>query len=301
MNDILHELERLSRAYGSHPFFYLQSDGPSRTYSFGQVNFSAAALACELAKRGAAPGSTVVCRSYNSPELVVAVLAAAYGGFDLALLSPHLSSAKYKEAESQLKGLALVIEEADFLRLMLDACGHTLGEISELSGEELNADSERLGLQAYSDERLDAFDPAERGVYLFEANDSALVPVKYSWQSLVDMVQKADALSISEAAVWQLILPLSGIEGFKVLVRSLMNASPVLIYEHYSALRILNDVLPFKVTHISVTPAHLKDLLETNYDGVLCQYHCILVEGAAPTRKLSRAISRAGAKVVFAG
>ncbi len=299
MNDILHEFERLSRAYGSHPFIYLQGEGPSRTYSFAQLNFAAAALARELAKRGAVQGSTVLCRAYNSPELVVTVLAAAYGGFDLALLSPHLSSAKADEARSQLKSAAISLEEPDFLRLMLDACGRSLAEVSTLSSEKIAAEAERLDLDAYIDDRLEAFDPAEHGVCLFEARGAQLVATRYSWEALVRAaVQANEKLEVGDAVVWQLVLSLCDIKGLKVLVCALMSASSVLVYEHYSALRVLNDVLPFKVTHISLTEAHLRDLLETNYDGVLCQYRCIVLEDGKPSRRTLWAARRAGAHLV---
>ena len=299
MNDILHEFERLSRAYGSHPFIYLQGEGPSRTYSFAQLNFAAAALARELAKRGAVQGSTVLCRAYNSPELVVTVLAAAYGGFDLALLSPHLSSAKADEARSQLKSAAISLEEPDFLRLMLDACGRSLAEVSTLSSEKIADEAERLDLDAYIDDRLEAFDPVERGVRLFEAQGAQLVAIRYSWEALVRAaVQANEKLEVGDAVVWQLVLSLCDIKGLKVLVCALMSASSVLVYEHYSALRVLNDVLPFKVTHISLTEAHLRDLLETNYDGVLCQYRCIVLEDGKPSRRTLWAARRAGAHLV---
>ncbi|MDO4854290.1 MAG: AMP-binding protein [Coriobacteriia bacterium] len=299
MNDILHEFERLSRAYGSHPFIYLQGEGPSRTYSFAQLNFAAAALARELAKRGAVQGSTVLCRAYNSPELVVAVLAAAYGGFDLALLSPHLSSAKAEEARSQLKSVAISLEEPDFLRLMLDACGRSLGELSTLASDKVSAELGRLGLDVYIDERLEAFDPAESGVCLFEAQGTQLVAASYSWAALARAaVQANEKLEVGDAVVWQLVLSLCDAKGLKVLMCALMSASSVLVYEHYSALRVLNDVLPFKVTHISLTEAHLRDLLETNYDGVLCQYRCILLEDGKPSRRTSWAARRAGAHLV---
>ena len=296
MNDILHEFERLSRAYGPHPFIYLQGDGPSRTYSFAQLNFAAAAMARELAKRGAVQGSAVLCRSYNSPELAVAVLAAAYGGFDLALLSPHLSSSKADEALSQLKSVAISLEEADFLRLMLDACGRSLAEIATLPPEKISSEVARLGLDVYIDDRLEAFSPAEHGVYLFEARGAQLAPSCYSWETLTRAaVQTNEKLQVGDATVWQLVLSLCEFKGLKVLLCALMNASPVLVYEHYSALRILNDVLPFKVTHISLTKAHLRDLLETNYDGVLCQYRCILLEDGALSRRAAWAVRRAGA------
>ncbi len=298
MNDILHEFERLSRAYGSHPFIYLQGEGPSRTYSFAQLNFAAAALARELAKRGAVQGSTVLCRAYNSPELAVAIFAAAYGGFDLALLSPHLSSAKADEAIFQLKSVVISLEEPDFLRLMLDACGRSLAEISTLGNDKIASEVERLGLGTYIDERLEAFDPVERGLFLFEAQGAQLAASWYSWAALTRAALQAnEELEVGDAVVWQLVLSLCDIKGLKVLVCALMSASPVLVYEHYSALRVLNDVLPFKVTHISLTEAHLRDLLETNYDGVLCQYRCILLEDGKPSRRTAWAARRAGARL----
>lgn len=302
MNDILHELERLSQVYGSHTFFRVQDGSGSPSFSFAQTNFAASALARELGKRGANSSSTVVCRLYNGPEAVVAALAAAYGGFDLALVSPRLSDAQYEDCVSQISEVALTLEEGDFARLMLNACGNELVEIAAMNADVLSSNDRRLGLADYRKARLDAFDPSAGGIVLFAAEGSfGHKAIELSWERMTSSAREAnDQLKAGKDTVWQLILPLCGVDGFQVMVRSLMNATPFLMYERYSTQRVLNDVLPFKVTHISVIGTHLRDLLQFDCDAVLCQYQCILLGGGKPSHSLLKAATRVGAHLVVA-
>lgn len=302
MNDILHELERLSQIYGEHTFFRVQDAQGAPSFSFAQTNFAASALARELSKRGASASSTVVCRLFNGPEAVVAALAAAYGGFDLALVSPRLSASEYQDCVSQISDVALTLEEGDFARLMLDACGSELGEIALMDADVLTENDRRLGLAEYRGVRLEAFDPEACGVVLFAADGSfGHKATELSWGRMTLSAREAnEQLKAGKDTVWQLILPLCGVDGFQVMVRSLMNATPFLMYERYSTQRVLNDVLPFKVTHISVVGTHLRDLLQFDCDAVLCQYQCILLGGGKPSHGLIKAAARVGAHLVVA-
>lgn len=302
MNDLLHEFERLSRVYGEHTFFCLQDDGPSITYSFAQANFASVALAQGLLRNGVQPGSIVACRMYNGPELVVASLAAAWGGFDLALVNPRFSDRQHQECLDELGSVALTLEEGDFTRLMLDACGMELSEIAQVSAGELAAKIDAGSLKDFAEERLEAFDPEACGVVMFATKGTAApAAVPLTWARLTRSARQAnEQLKVGKDTVWQLVLPLCGIDGFQVMVRSLMNATPFLLYSRYSTLRVLNDVLPLKVTHISVVATHLRELLECDHDAVLCEYQCILLGGAEPSGDLLRAADKAGAHLVMA-
>lgn len=90
------------------------------------------------------------------------------------------------------------------------------------------------------------------------------------------------------AGVWQCVLPMCHIGGFQIMVRSLLNGSSFIVYENYSPQRILNDVLSFRATHISVVDKILSDLVEHDHDKVLSQYKCILLGGAELNGKTIR-------------
>ena len=90
-------------------FFCVQKDARSVTFSYRRARFAAAALAQQLAKRGYGRGTTLACNLYNGAEIVILSLAAAYGGFTLALLNPRLS---YEERKLRIVELENATGEA---------------------------------------------------------------------------------------------------------------------------------------------------------------------------------------------
>lgn len=70
------------------PFFCVQGDKQSIEYSYRRAHIAAAALARELERYGMTANGTLACTMYNGTELVLLSLAAAYGGYTLALLNP---------------------------------------------------------------------------------------------------------------------------------------------------------------------------------------------------------------------
>ena len=84
-------IEHLTEAAKRKPdvlFFCVQRDTYSVEYSFRRANIAVAALARELERHGMKAGGTFACNMYNGAELVLLSLAAAYGGYTLALLKP---------------------------------------------------------------------------------------------------------------------------------------------------------------------------------------------------------------------
>ena len=84
------------------PFFCVQGDRQSIEYSFRRAHIAAAALARELERHGMSATGTLACTMYNGAELVLLSLAAAYGGYTLALLNPRLSPEE-RQLRSSLK------------------------------------------------------------------------------------------------------------------------------------------------------------------------------------------------------
>ena len=80
------------------------------------------------------------------------------------------------------------------------------------------------------------------------------------------------------------------------MVRTLLSGNTFIVYERYQPQRILNDVLSFRVTHISVVDKILADLLEHDRDRVITKYDCILLGGAELNDKTIRKALKAKAK-----
>ena len=282
-------------------FFCVQREGRSVTFSYRRARFAAAALARELARHGYRRGTTIACNLYNGSEVVLLSLAAAYGGFTLALLNPRLSPDEQRlrlvELESATGEAGIdVLTRRNIDRLMIDATGFDQMEFADLSEAQLPGVA---ALEAYARECEGAWDADEAGIVMFTSGSSgtpkaAMLP----WRSIA-----ASAASLNEAlmepgmGVWQCVLPMCHIGGFQIMVRSLLNGSSFVIYENYSPQRILNDALSFNATHISVVDKILADLVECDHDKVLSQYKCILLGGAELNGKTIRGALRAKAKV----
>ncbi len=281
--------------------FCVQREGRSVTFSYRRARFAAAALARELEKHGYRRGTTIACNLYNGSEVVLLSLAAAYGGFTLALLNPRLSSDEQRlrlvELENATGEAGIdVLERRNIDRLMIDATGCDQMEFADLPEAQLPGVA---ALEAYARECEGAWDANEAGIVMFTSGSSgtpkaAMLP----WGSIT-----ASAASLNEAlmepgrGVWQCVLPMCHIGGFQIMVRSLLNGSSFVIYENYNPQRILNDALSFNATHISVVDKILADLVERDHDKVLSQYKCILLGGAELNSKTIRGALRAKAKV----
>lgn len=293
-----------ARRKASKPLFYVQCDGQSLMFTYRRARFAAAALARECKKHGIGEGSAVACNLYNGAEVVLLALAAAYGGFTLALLNPRLSYDERKlrlvELENAL-GAAHVttFDEAMVHRLMIDATGYSINTFASLLEEEMPPAQFILDLEAYASARERAFDPAKTGVVMFTSGSSGTPKAAFlPWSCVVGSAHAAnEVLALEGRGVWQLVLPMCHIGGFQVMVRSVLDGSTFIVYERYQPLRILNDVLSFQVTHISVVDKILADLLENDHDKVVSQYACILLGGAGLNDKTLRKALRAKANV----
>ena len=269
------QLAELAHRKAGQMFFCVQKDARSVTFSYRRTRFAAAALARQLAKHGYGRGTTLACNLYNGAEVVILSLAAAYGGFTLALLNPRLSYEERKlrivELENATGEAGIdVLEQPTVERLMIDATGYGLADFAALPEGSVPRAAE---LEAFARECEQAWDGQEAGIVMFSV------------------------LALEGCGVWQMVLPMCHIGGFQIMVRSLLSGGSFIVYERYNAARVLNDVLSFRVTHISVVDKILSDLLENDRDKVIGQYACILLGGAALNEKTLRMALRAKANL----
>ena len=131
------QLAEMAYRKAGQMFFCVQKDARSVTFSYRRARFAAAALAQQLAKHGYGRGTTLACNLYNGAEIVILSLAAAYGGFTLALLNPRLSYEERKlrivELENATGEAGIdVLEQSAVERLMIDATGYGLADFAAL-------------------------------------------------------------------------------------------------------------------------------------------------------------------------
>ncbi len=125
------------------------------------------------------------------------------------------------------------------------------------------------------------------------ANDSLAAGAVRLWQerlplNSINLTESGRITRLSPEAVWQCALPLSWVDGFQVMVRSLVARSPFRLYTGRDVEPILCDSERGIVSHIAVNDALLQDILtveEWRADAIpgiasrLAQYRCVILIG----------------------
>lgn len=119
-----------------------------------------------------------------------------------------------------------------------------------------------------------------------------------TWRNLAGAAKASNAtLNQHGKGLWQAALPLFHIGGFQILVRSVLNETPFILYRRADAHQILDDARTYGATHVSVVDKMLKDMLAADEDETIARYRCLLLGGAAPnSATLERALA-VGARV----
>lgn len=299
------KLAQLAREKGSKAFFYTQLESGSEVFSYRQTHLAAAALAQELEKKGLGKDARyIACNLFNGPEFVFLSFAVAYLGATLAVLNPRLSDEERLlrkvelENASNQNNIAILTEE-HIQRMIIDSLGIGIMELAHEPNGQIPVNPRTMEILSYAEKKEREFDPDHIGLIMFTSGSSGTPKAtQLSWRSLHGAaVAATKALCKPGKGIWQLVLPMCHIGGFEVMVRSLVNESPFLLYLRYQPSRLLNDALSFKVTHISVVDKILQDLLAYDNDRIIAQYKCILLGGAALNKKTIKQALRARASV----
>jgi len=299
------KLAQLAREKGSKAFFYTQLESGSEVFSYRQTHLAAAALAQELEKKGLGKDTRyIACNLFNGPEFVFLSFAVAYLGATLAVLNPRLSDEERLLRKVELENASnqnniTILTEDHIQRMIIDSLGIGIMELAHEPNGQIPVNPRTMEILSYAEKKEREFDPDHIGLIMFTSGSSGTPKAtQLSWRSLHGAaVAATKALCKPGKGIWQLVLPMCHIGGFEVMVRSLVNESPFLLYLRYQPSRLLNDALSFKVTHISVVDKILQDLLAYDNDRIIAQYKCILLGGAALNKKTIKQALRARASV----
>lgn len=132
---------------------------------------------------------------------------------------------------------------------------------------------------------------AERGAHVFDLGATAVVmftsgttgrskAVPLTWENLCGSAAVSNAsLNRHGEGLWQIALPLYHVGGLQMVVRSLLNANPFILYQRFDAERVLADAARRGATHISVVDKMLRDMLASSHASGVGRYECILLGG----------------------
>ena len=132
---------------------------------------------------------------------------------------------------------------------------------------------------------------AERGAHVFDRGATAVVmftsgttgrskAVPLTWENLCGSAAVSNAsLNRHGEGLWQIALPLYHVGGLQMVVRSLLNANPFILYQRFDAERVLADAARRGATHISVVDKMLQDMLASPHASGVGRYECILLGG----------------------
>ncbi|WP_449316558.1 o-succinylbenzoate synthase [Rubneribacter sp.] len=149
------------------------------------------------------------------------------------------------------------------------------------------------GIIHFAEHAAHVFDQSARALVMFTSGTTGRAKaVPLTWDNLCQAAEASNAmLNRRGEGAWQAALPLYHIGGFQVVVRSLLNGNPFVLYRRFNADRVLEDAARKGITHVSVVDKMLQDMLASNKADILPRYRCILLGGGAVN---PRTLERAG-------
>lgn len=152
------------------------------------------------------------------------------------------------------------------------------------------------------------FNESARALLMFTSGSTGKPKaVPLTWANLCGAARASNrVLNRPGEGSWQAPLPLFHVGGFQVVVRSLLNGTPFVLYRRFDARRVLLDATRHHATHVPVVDKMLQDMLDAAEGAgehspeaeALRSYECVLLGGAATNPKTLRRAMRAGAHVI---
>ena len=151
----------------------------------------------------------------------------------------------------------------------------------------------------FAEHAAHVFDFDARAVVMFTSGTTGRAKaVSLTWGNICFASEASNrTLNRRGEGMWQAVLPLYHIGGFQVVVRSVLNGSPFVLYRRFDAVRLLSDAAKKGATHVSVVDKMLQDMVAADKPETLARYSCILLGGGALNPQTLDRACRAGARV----
>jgi O-succinylbenzoic acid--CoA ligase len=222
------------------------------SFDYASLQSLTAQLCQALRAQGLKPGATLVVESRCATLLVFLLHAALFADFVLFPLDPRLPDGQRKRLLERVRA-DLILSENDAVRLSQLIQVMTVGSLLAQAG------------QAESMCAAKSPAPPDRPRLLLATSGSSGLPklVKLSDSNLQASVRAAnERLNLSHTSVWLDCLPLVHIGGLSILLRCACAGASVVLREGFDAPDVMDDLHNHPVSHISLVPAMLAQLLD---------------------------------------
>jgi acyl-CoA synthetase (AMP-forming)/AMP-acid ligase II len=266
-------MESAAQAHPRDPQIFIGADGLS-SYTLGEINARAHALAAALRQRGVAAGDAIAVQMPNWPEAMIAVRASYVLGACVVLI-PHI----YREQETRFivrdSGAKVLISAVRWRSIDYGAHFETVREESKLelivtvrasapgtvSFEELDEEGQRLGV------RLDpagARTKPDDLAFVIYTSGSTAVPkgARHSHERYLTEIEQLYGGDHMDGRVWLDGLPYGHMTGFLEVTRPLLCGGPSVVLEHWNAAAALEAVRDHGANAGILPPFHLRTLID---------------------------------------
>lgn len=206
-----------------------------------------------LGAQGLKPGATIVVESRSAELLAFLLHAALFADFILFPLDPRLPD-RQRERLLESAGTDLIISESDAVRR------NPVVKVMTVASLLTQARRAKPLCAAKSPAKTD------RPRLLLATSGSSGFPklVKLSDSNLQTSAQAVnERLKVSRTSVWLDCLPLVHVGGLSILLRCARAGASVVLHEGFDAPAVANDLHNHQVSHISLVPTMLAQLLES--------------------------------------
>ena len=222
------------------------------SFDYATLQSLTAQLRQRLRTQGLKPGATLVVESRSARLLAFLLHAALFADFVLLPLDPRLPDGQRRRL-LELVHADLILSEDDVVRLnpVIEAMTTASLSVSTRQTESLCA--------------VESPAAPDRPRLLLATSGSSGLPrlVKLSDSNLQASVQAAnERLKLSHTSVWLDCLPLVHIGGLSILLRCACAGASVVLHEGFDAPGVMDDLHNHQVSHISLVPAMLAQLLD---------------------------------------
>ena len=221
------------------------------SFDYATLHSLAAQLCQRLRAQGLKPSATLMVESRSARLLAFLLHAALFADFVLLPLDPRLPHGQRKRL--------LELARADFV-LSEDDVGRLNPFVQDMTTASLSASAPTESLGTVN---LPVAPDRPRLLLATSGSSGSVKLVKLSDGNLRASVRIAnERLKLSPASVWLDCLPLVHIGGLSILLRCACAGASVVLHEGFDAPGVVDDLHKHQVSHISLVPAMLAQLLD---------------------------------------